>query len=301
MIKKANKTLEAIDKAIVENNDDGHRTHLGASLIGDSCARKLWYVFRWAQKGDFPARVLRLFNRGHLEEPRIVEWLKDAGVQVWEVDNTGKQYRISGSGGHFGGSMDGVGLGIPDLPEGIYFLLEFKTHNDKSFKDVEKKGVKESKPQHYVQMQVYMRKGQLNHALYIAINKNTDALYLEMVELDKAYADNFLARADRIILAKEAPPRVNNNPTWYECKWCDFNKICHHGAPAEVNCRTCRYCSPADQKQWVCKLGNNVEEYLHTGCSNHRYFPDMVGGYMQMATEDSNTIRLRLIDNNILL
>ena len=301
MIKLATKTLEAVDVKIVENNDNSHRIHLGASIIGDSCARKLWYTFRWTQKGEFSARVLRLFDRGFLEEPRIVKWLQEAGVQVWEVDNKGNQYRISDCGGHFGGSMDGVGLGIPDLPEGVYALLEFKTHNDKSFKDLEKKGVKQSKPQHYVQMQIYMRKGQLNHALYIAVNKNTDALYMELITLDENYADTFLARANRIILSTQAPPRLNNNPTWYECKWCDFHKICHHGAPAEVNCRTCRYCSPADKKQWICKLGNTVNEYLHTGCSNHRYFPDMIGGYDQMATERSTRIRLTILESSPLL
>ncbi len=299
-IRPAEKTLMALDDKIVEKAEGSHRNHLGASIIGDSCSRKLWHIFRWAKDVKHSARLYRLFNRGHLEEIRIVEWLKDAGIQVWEVDGEGNQFRISDCGGHFGGSLDGVGLGIPDLPEGIYVLLEFKTHNNKSFNLLKSKGMAKSKPQHNVQMQVYMYKQGLQYGLYIAINKDNDELYMELVESTPDLAQMFIARANRIITATEAPPRVKDDPTWFECSWCDFKYICHHQAPADVNCRTCRNCTPVDGGQWACKLGNSVEEYKHTGCSNHRYLTDLVGGYNQMATEDSNDLKSRLLDLHIL-
>ena len=40
-------TLEAVDAAIVKNNQQEPRTYLGASGLGDSCSRKLWYGWRW--------------------------------------------------------------------------------------------------------------------------------------------------------------------------------------------------------------------------------------------------------------
>ena len=80
--------LEDIDEYCVKLYDDGHRTHLGASLIGDECKRKLWYVFRWVKQEKFEGRVLRLFNRGHKEEDRFIEWLEGIGVQVWADDLT---------------------------------------------------------------------------------------------------------------------------------------------------------------------------------------------------------------------
>ena len=66
--------------------NDGHRWHLGASLIGHECERYLWYVFRWCFSPKFNGRMQRLFNRGHREEERYIEWLKGIGFQVWTDD-----------------------------------------------------------------------------------------------------------------------------------------------------------------------------------------------------------------------
>ena len=48
-----------------------------------------------------------------------------------------------------------MGLGIPEAPK-TWHVLEFKTHNSKSFAKLEKEGVQKSNPMHYAQMQVYM-------------------------------------------------------------------------------------------------------------------------------------------------
>src|SRR5690606_8070485 len=112
---------------------DGYRAHLGGSVIGHPCRRYLWLSFRWARPASFPGRLLRLFQRGQLEEPVFVKELRQAGVEVWEVDpDTGRQIRIALFGGHFSGSMDGVALGLLEAPKTPH-LLEFKTHNAKSF------------------------------------------------------------------------------------------------------------------------------------------------------------------------
>lgn len=65
---------------------NGPRRHLGASLIGRKCKRELWYKYRWATKGNFPGRVMRLFGRGHLEEYRFLRWLRLVGLEVSEFD-----------------------------------------------------------------------------------------------------------------------------------------------------------------------------------------------------------------------
>jgi hypothetical protein len=75
-----------IDQHCVDIYDDGHRNHLGASLIGDPCARKLWYVFRWVKHEKHPGQLYRLFNRGHKEEDRFIEWMEGIGIEVWADD-----------------------------------------------------------------------------------------------------------------------------------------------------------------------------------------------------------------------
>lgn len=71
----------AINDKLEKTQEDGRRNHLGASLIGRKCRRELWYSFRWATDVKHSGRMVRLFNRGHREEERFVEWLRAVGVE----------------------------------------------------------------------------------------------------------------------------------------------------------------------------------------------------------------------------
>ena len=238
--------------------DGGFRSHLGASMLGDECGRKLWYGFRWSYKPNFPGRILRLFNRGHLEEGRFIALLLMIGCEVYQQDADGKQYRISFAEGHAGGSGDGIIIGCPDLPPGTAAVGEFKTHNEKSFRKLVAEGVRDSKFEHFVQMQLYMRKMGLAVALYMAVNKNDDDIYAEIVHLDSAFADNFVDRGTAIVWAQEPPAKLSKSPSFFKCKWCDMKDICHNGALPEKNCRTCVYSRPAENATWVCGFDNHL-------------------------------------------
>ena len=48
------------------------RAHLGCSVLGDPCDRKIWLQFRWAIQEQFKGRVLRLFRRGQNEEQQVI-------------------------------------------------------------------------------------------------------------------------------------------------------------------------------------------------------------------------------------
>lgn len=271
----AEKTLAAIDAAIFKDqgsayrkflrelmpqaedayreSGDDFRSHLGASLIGRPCDRELWLTFHWAKKRPIEARVLRLFNRGHLEEPRMVAALMAIGCQVWQHDASGEQYRISGVGGHYGSAIDGVVKGIPEMPE-LAILTEFKTHNDKSFQKLVKEGVRAAKFEHYVQMNQYMGEYKLSHALYLATNKNDDDLYAEIIAFDEGNYQTFKNRARTIILRQDAPPRINNSPSWWQCRFCDYKGICHNAHPVERNCRTCKWANTYEDGTWRCNV-----------------------------------------------
>ena len=67
------------------------------------------------------------------------------------------------------GSIDGIiEKGVPEAPTKRH-ILECKTHSLKSFKDLCDKGVQESKPQHWCQMQLYMHGTGIDRALYFAV------------------------------------------------------------------------------------------------------------------------------------
>lgn len=237
-----------------DTKKNNFRTHLGASLIGRECARDIWYGFRWAVKPNHEGRMIRLFNRGHLEEARFIALLLMIGCQIYQQDANGKQYRISHVDGHMGGSGDGVAIGVPDLPENTACLTEFKTHNDTSFTKLSNEGLRESKFEHYVQMNIYMYKMGLAVGLYLAVNKDTDALYGEIVPLDKSIAEQFLERADNIIHMTTPPDKINKSPGFWKCRYCDKKTVCHLKGKPEFNCRTCIY-GTIQGPNWVCMKG----------------------------------------------
>ena len=97
--------------------EDAFRSHLGASQIGRECDRQLWLGFRWAKRARFDGRILRLFNRGHLEEARFVAMLKCIGCEVWYEKPDGGQFKISRHSGHYGSAVDCFLRGIPEMPD----------------------------------------------------------------------------------------------------------------------------------------------------------------------------------------
>lgn len=284
----ATKTLEAIEKAMYADQgasfrghlgrltplaadaystkEDLWRDHLGASLIGRECGRELWYSFHWATEKRFDGRMLRLFNRGHLEEPRFIALLTMIGCSVWQVDENGKQFRIGDHNGHFGGSMDGVIQGLPDIPDQPV-LGEFKTHNAKSFEKLISEGVLKAKWEHFIQMQVYMGKNSLTWAAYCATNKDTDAIHIELVQFDQLQYQRYLDRAGMIIAATSPPPRINESPGWFKCKFCDQKDVCHNGATLARNCRTCHWSRVAEKGAWACVHEDTLEPYGPTNIS----------------------------------
>jgi hypothetical protein len=252
--------------------EDGFRSHLGASVIGKECPRATYYSWRWFTKSKFPGRMLRLFNRGHLEEGRVIAALLTIGVKVFQQDANGNQFRITHAGGHMGGSGDGVVIGIPDLPPDLAALLEFKTYNDNQFKKLKDNGVREAKPEHYAQMQIYMEKMGLTVCLYVGVNKNDDEIYAELVVANRYHADEFLKFGESIVFAKIPPDRISNTSGYYKCRFCDERPHCHKlGGKIEINCRTCAKSEPLPDGSWLCNMHGNflTKDDQLKGCGDH--------------------------------
>jgi hypothetical protein len=282
-----------------EDKREPPRPYLGGSQIGDSCERKLWYSFRWACAEHIKGRVLRLFAHGHVEEDRVIADLRAIGCTVYDIDPiTGKQYRYSSHGGHYSGGLDGVLINLPDAPK-TWHLLEAKTHNARSFADLKKHGVKKSKPVHYAQMQTYMRWTKLKRAVYIAVCKNTDEIYIERIEYVPSTAKAIERKALRIIDAKLPPTKPNRDASYFECKWCAFLSLCHERQVADVNCRTCVHATPEldGNQRWSCaKYDCDIPEAnQRTGCESHLHVPGLVP-YAEPVDADEGWVRYRLED-----
>jgi hypothetical protein len=260
-----------------QDNQEPPRPHMGVSIIGHKCDRYLWLTFRWAVVEKHKGRILRLFRRGQLEESVVVSDLRAIGMDVRETGSG--QSRVD-FGCHVSGSKDGIiRYGVPGA-EKTPHLLEIKTHSDKSFTELAKEGVKKSKPVHWVQMQVYMLGSDLDRALYYAINKDTDEIYTERVELDRDASQSAVDRAKRIVTSDRMPePMAGASASWYECKYCPAYSFCHHETLSkQVNCRTCSHATAHADSTWHCARHNGEVpvEFQRTGCDSHVLHPDLV-------------------------
>jgi hypothetical protein len=251
------------------------RSHLGASQLGRKCGRDIWYSFRWATNKQFSGEMLRLFNRGHLEEPRMIALLKMIGVTTYQLDARGKQFRISkGHKGHGGGGMDAVLYGVPEMPD-RYMLGEFKTHNDASFTKLLDGGVIKAKWEHFVQCQMYMGDQKLPNTLYLATNKNNDAIHAEIIDFDPMQHKRYEQRSIMLIDAREAPPKIGKDETSFDCKFCDHVPVCHLGKAPVRTCRSCKHVQVALDSKWVCTLHQEFrtsEEQL-AACPQYEIMP----------------------------
>ena len=342
-MKPNNRVVELINAKIAENQQVGfndpnewcvpphkfagnsRRRYIGASQIGGSCRRQPWYQFHWCiPQIDFDPRVLRLFDRGHREEQRMIGYLRLIDVHVEEYDpatipslwhhpesddylallpheitddiasacldvsGTFHEWIARGRGieipeprqfgyidldGHHAGHCDGRARGIPDyhlwgLTPDEWALLQFKTHNDRSFQDTSNRGVKVGKPDHYSQVQRYMHKIGMRLCLYMAVNKNDDDLYCEYIPIDPDHDIRLTVRAKESIYETKPPPRISTSPSWYECRWCDARPQSHYGAPHSKNCRSCDQSMPITDGRWGCQRWQKVIplDFEEVGC-----------------------------------
>jgi hypothetical protein len=237
---------------------------LGASIIGHHCDRYMWYSFRKLFKKKFDGRMLRLFETGHLAEPRFVDELRGIGCVVEPVDpETGDQFMFTAHGGHFVCYLDAIIMvGVPEAPKAMH-IGEFKTmggtedQKSKDFEKVQKEGVRAAKPEHYAQMMVGMGLSQIDRALYLACKKATDELYSERVRFDKDEYEQILARALTIINSIKPLERFADRPDDYRCKWCDARALCWavDTVPLpDVTCRSCCHATPEldGTARWSC-------------------------------------------------
>lgn len=258
-----------LDKASLQLHDQDFRNHLGASVIGKPCRRKAWLTFRWCYQEKFEGRMLRLFQRGHLEEQRNIVYLRAMGFDVREVDPvTGNQFRISAHNGHFGGSADGMALAPSHYQLTAPILTEFKTHNDNQFKKLKSKGVAVSHPEHVSQVSCYGDGLGVDWTLYIGVNKNDDAWHMEWLKTDRHLSTMMLSKAGEVIFSQEPLPMISTHPSFDECKKCAAAKICHYKQAPLRNCRSCRNAFPANDGKWYCSKHDGIipDDVIHATC-----------------------------------
>jgi CRISPR/Cas system-associated exonuclease Cas4 (RecB family) len=285
-------TLEAIDRALVERDQlQPKRSYLGASSIGHKCERKLWYDFRRCSKVIFDAAALKRFKDGFMGEALQAERLRMVeGIQLATLKHTGEQYGFALFNGHFKGHYDGIIMGLLQAPKTPH-IWEHKQSGDPVFNKLvklkeknEKEALENWNGTYYAQALLYMYAEDLTRHYLTCSTPGGRKTVSVRTDANPEKAEEIIEKADRIIFKKTPPVKMSDDPTYYECKYCDHYDICHQDKVPVANCRNCIWSEPRKEGGWLCKKYDKEATEL---CESHLYIPEAMP-YEKLGT-DSET------------
>lgn len=242
----------AIEGEPVRDPDIPTRGYLGYSGMNQECARRVWYSWRFASPpAERTQRKQRIFERGDLEEARVIKDLNAAGMKVFRLDDEGnevemtgdpteEQEEIVGYKGHTKGHPDGRVRGVPLHDPEETMLLEIKTMSKSAFAKRKKIGIKKYSHAYWGQIQIYMGKLGLSRCLYVCTCKDNEERHYEVIDFEPSDFEELERKEEHLVDAK-APPQKAFKMGYFKCDWCPHNLVCHLGKEARVTCRSCRH------------------------------------------------------------
>lgn len=210
---------QLIDNAMV-NNQDEVRTYIGASSIGNPCARSIWYRYNNYDAEPRSHKLLRTFAIGKKLEGVVLDCLEQAGLSLARTWYDLYDKDIP----EFQGHVDAVWM---DDVGNSKAILEVKTARDSSFNVFVKRGLKYWYPIYYSQVQSYMGMSGIHEAYVIALNKDTSDIHDERVIFDSIYYEDLKRKASFIMNSNEPPSKINGSPLYFVCRMCSFKEVCH--------------------------------------------------------------------------
>ena len=262
MVEILNTTESRIESIEYEND---LRDYLGFSSIG-GCISALWFSFRFCSKPPLiPIRKKRIFERGKLEEKRIIKELKSVGIFIYQrykginfdedieiFGDEANQEEILGFAGHAKGHPDGRCRGVIEAPKTDH-LLEMKTMADKYFQELKRNGLAKSQPGYLAQCIRSMDAMKLKRTLFISVNKNDESHYYERLRIEdyNLLAEELKLKEKAVILSEiPIPPQYPSG--FWKCKFCVHDSVCHRGHAPQITCRTCKHVDILDDGKWSC-------------------------------------------------
>ena len=233
-LNRANLSIEPISIAI---NDAIERTaattaglprpYLGASIIGQECARRI--QFDWWCKPELVTRTREIFDRGHYFEQRARRHFIAAGFQFAPPE----VLAFTAAGGALRGHADGIIIHGPDLL-GAYLIYpavwEHKCVNARNWRALERDGVEKVFPQYAAQVALYQAYLDVtNPALFTVTNADTCEFLHFPVPFNAERAQFWSDRAVNIIEATRAGellPRAYDDSADWRCRICPHKKRC---------------------------------------------------------------------------
>ncbi|MES2133163.1 MAG: hypothetical protein V4506_12530 [Bacteroidota bacterium] len=213
-----------ITKAITDNQKQEHRAYIGASSIGNPCARAIWYNFVGVTGTPFPVNVKTAFDIGTKLESLVLDYMELAGLKLIRPSESNDYLKlVDEEAPLFQGHMDA----LMELEHEGSVVVEIKTAKSSSFQRFKTHGLKIWSDTYYAQLQSYMGMGGFKKAVIIALNKDSSEIHHEWLEYDDIFFHALRIKALSIYSCDEPPERINKNPLYMLCARCRYVDVCH--------------------------------------------------------------------------
>jgi hypothetical protein len=229
--------VAAIDAAL-EKETDTPRAYIGASAVGDECARRVqldvWGAFHpkkpQPKSRPIDGKLRRIFTRGHRLETNMAEWLRLAGFDLVTLNDDGYPFGFITGQGQIRGHVDGKIRAAPQpFAAPLPCIWENKVVNAKGWRSVSKDGVLKAYPKYDAQAQLYMAYLDAKATLFTFLNADTCEIYAELVGFDAQRAQAASDRAVHILTATRAGdllPKAAGSGDVYPCAFCRWRGEC---------------------------------------------------------------------------
>lgn len=213
---------EIIDKFYLDRQKYREQHHFYITDAG-KCSRAIFFKFKNAPRKEMEAKILRMFDHGdHIHQLIMRSLISTRDIHVISSEvGIPPQELISGR-------ADAI---ISDGKE--QYVLDIKSMNSMVFRTLEY-----PKEENIDQIQLYLHFFKILKGILLYVNKDTQELKEFIVKYDKKRSQSLL---DVLIKLKTKidsniiPSRMSVYPNNWQCRYCQYKKICVIGGEKEIN------------------------------------------------------------------
>ena len=190
-----------IEEAMGSENSPPRTGVFYPSTLGNKCDRYMYMAYNGMLLGStIPPRVQRIFDVGGAFEERFERYLNNVKILV------SRELPIKTQEPPISGRIDFIVF--PDDPVPV----ELKTIKQEDYKKL-----KAPKPEHLIQLQLYLNMGGYKHGYVLYENKNTQAWKCFKLDKDEKLWGELKDRCNRIMSLKSPPEKCTGN-NWCACR-----------------------------------------------------------------------------------
>ena len=270
-------TLQAADRVVGELAKPSQAGPITFSDLGHKCWRRIWYKFRHVSPETPDISSVKRSVESKVSRDLVIGRIKT----VCNVQDEGgtDRFVFNDLAGHVTCQIHGIVKGLIQAPKTWHVLsvrssVKWKGLNKAVRNYGEKQALQEWSDEHYAEAVLSMAASGLTRHYTVISDQGARNWASVRTDANPKFAGYLRAKADKIIFADEAPPKIGDE-NHFMCRvgFCPMAEVCQHGQLPERHCRTCLHSTPEADGGWSCALGHEMKT-----CHEHRFLPSLVAG-----------------------